>query len=582
MPRPRRSTLRAKTRTSRPADTRKRRPAALIVCLILVAVTALLFGQVASCDLLDWDDHQHLDSNPHLNPLSWGGLAELWGGPYFGMYVPLTYTYYAGLAWLSAAPLGAWTTGSFEPAVFHLGSLALHIGCVLVVFALLYRLARDPLAAGFGAALFAIHPVQVESIAWVSEARGLLSALLGIAALGLLLRSLPTVNAEAREESSSSRPHWPLFVVATLLFAGALLSKPSAVALPAIAVVLVLGWYGTINRPLIITLGVWFVMALGLTWVTQSQQPLSNIEYVPTLVERPIVVGHTLAFYTTKVVWPVDLTPIYGHTPQQVLSHPTAAGYYVVLLLVAGLLWATWRRPSLRPLVAAMAVSLLAVLPVSGLVPFNYQNISTVADRYLYVAMLGPAMALAWLLARRERWQLTTRMAVMCGGGALAVVLAILAYRQCGYWRTNVTLWTHALEIDNDNVIAHGHLATALSAQGDAGGALRHFQIVLKHRSTPEAVNNVAWTLATAADARYRNGPQAVVYAETVCAPPRENEPLWLDTLSAAYAEAGRYEDAVRTARRAIELAEAAGRPTLAAEIRKRLALYEEGKPYHE
>lgn len=579
---PRRSSRR-KDRVSSPEVSRTIRPTRLVVGLVLVVATVIVFAQVAGHGLLDWDDHQHLDANPHLDPLSWGGLAELWGGPYFGMYVPLTYSYYAGLAWVSAVPLGTWTESSFSPAVFHVGSLALHVGCVLAVFALLYQLVRDPLTAGCGAALFAIHPVQVESIAWVSEARGLLSALLGVSALILLIRSLQDASEGTQQAESPPRPRrWLLLCAATTLFAGALLAKPSAVALPPIAVVLLWGWYGTITRPLLVTLGVWFVMAVGLTLITQSQQPTDNIRYVPTLVQRPIVVGHTLAFYTATVLWPDDLTPIYGQTPERVLGEAGAAGFYVVPLLAAGVLWFAWRRPGWRPLAVALGIALLAVLPVSGVLPFNYQNISTVADRYLYMAMLGPAILVAWLIARRETWQPATRVVVFSSWGVLILLLATLAYRQSEHWHSNVTLWTHALEIDDENLIARGHLATALAAQGDSGAALRHFQIVLKHRSTPEAVNNVAWTLATAGDARYRDGAQAVAYAETVCEPPRDKEPTWLDTLAAAYAEAGRYEDAVQTARRAIELAEAGGRPSLASDIRSRLELYEQGQPYHQ
>lgn len=555
---------------------------AAIVCLLLVAATAIVFGQVAGHEILDWDDHQHLTLNPHLDPISWHGIGELWSEPYFGMYVPLTYTYYAALAWTSGGPFSSWTSGTFDPTVFHVGSLALHIGCTLVAFALLNRLVRDPLAAGFGAALFALHPVQVEAVAWVSEARGLLSALLGLTAVWLLALTIPNKANDRSNTKDSTRSTWMLIGLGTLIFAGSLLAKPSAVTIPLIACVLLFGWFGHISRTMIATLALWLVMALGLTAVTLSQQPESALKYVPTLVERPIVVGYTLTFYAFKCVWPFELAPEYGYSAESVIKSSGAENFILVPFFVAGMLWFTWRNQRWRPVAVAICISLLAIAPVSGVIPFNYQNISTVADRYLYMAMFGPALIIAWLLAQRQTWKPTTQKIAIGGCVAGLLMLSVQSYRQCGHWRDDVSLWSHDLAVNETSIIAHGHLGTALAERGETGAALDHFNTVLKHKATPEAVNNVAWTLATASDPQFRNGTQAVEYAEKVCEPPRDNEPAWLDTLAAAYAETGRYQDAIRTAKKAIELANANGHPTLAEVIRSRLMLYEQGKPYHD
>ncbi len=562
--------------------TQQSRSTTIVVGLLLIVATVIVFGQVAGFGLLAWDDSQHLVDNPHFDPLSWSGIGKLWIEPYFGEYVPLTYTYYAALAWLSAAPLAAWTSGTFDPAIFHLGNLVLHIGCTLAVFGLLHQLIRDPLAAGCGAALFALHPMQVESVAWVSEARGLLCGLLGLTAVWILVTTVPAEEDNRRRKRQSPPVAWRRLAVATLVFAGALLAKPSAVAAPLIAAALLIGWHGRLNRPLAVTLGVWLAMAMGLIVITQAQQPLAALEFVPSPAERVIVAGHTLAFYAAKIVWPFGLAAIYDYTPQRVVMIPGAALFAIIPFAAVGLLWFAWRPTRWRPLAVAGGIWLAAIAPVLGLVSFNFQNISTVADRYLYLAMLGPALAVAWFIAQRDTWRAGVRSAVFCGCGLLLLALSILAHRQCTHWRDDVALWTHTLEVNQGSIIAHGHLGSALALRGDTEAALAHFEVFLRHKSTPRAINNVAWILATAAEPRFRNGARAIELAEVLCAPPRDHEPSFIDTLAAAYAEAGRYEDAVLAARRAVELAIAAGRPSLAAGLQSRLELYEQQQPYHE
>src|SRR3569833_3868247 len=147
-------------------------------CILLLATVALYVPTV-KFGFVDWDDDRHLVHNPSLNPVSWSGVAQVWRDPYDRLYIPVSYTVFAAEAWLSqrVAP------GELSPVVFHVGNVLLHTANVLLVFYLLRRLVESDITALLGALLFAVHPLQVESVAWVCETRGLLATLLSLAAL---------------------------------------------------------------------------------------------------------------------------------------------------------------------------------------------------------------------------------------------------------------------------------------------------------------------------------------------------------------------------------------------------------------
>jgi hypothetical protein len=205
----------------------------LLSVLLLVAAVLAVFGQVAGHEFLIYDDEPHLLENPRLNPVTWQNVGRFWIEPsYFGLYIPLSYTFFAAEAALAGKPL--------DPTVFHLGSLALHLACVLLVFTILRRLLHHDGAACAAALLFGLHPVQVESVAWISETRGLLCALFSLVAIWQLeIWEGRRQNAESRNPEipnpQSAALHYALATVAFIL---ALLSKPAAVAVPLVAAVL--------------------------------------------------------------------------------------------------------------------------------------------------------------------------------------------------------------------------------------------------------------------------------------------------------------------------------------------------------
>jgi len=421
----------------------------LLAAGLLVAAVLAVFGRVGGHEFLTWDDRQHIHGNPHLNPVSWRSLAGIWTGPYWGLYVPASYTFFAAEALIAQRPLPGGAGYSFDPMVFHLGNLALHIACVLLVFGVLRRLFRHDGAACAGALLFALHPAQVESVAWISETRGVLCAMFCLLAVWFCVR--PVAAADSRTSAAIC------YTAATAAFLLALLSKPAAAVLPLMIGVIEIVLLHRPAQRVLLRMGPWLVVSAGWIVLTKSQQPDTLLWFVPPFWARGLLAGDALAFYAYKLLAPLQFGPDYGRTPAWVMEQ---WWFYVAWLLPAVLLGALAVARGRRLWLTAAALFVIWLLPVLGLVPFDFQRISSVADRYLYLAMLGPAVALGGFLA--ARWN-------RCSVGATAAVLCLLgvfSFVQVSHWHDDDALFAHAVRINPDSVMANHNLGFALARQG--------------------------------------------------------------------------------------------------------------------
>jgi protein O-mannosyl-transferase len=431
----------------------------LLIALLLVLVTGWVFAEVPQMEFLHWDDGINVTENPLLHPPSLPNVARFWTEPYEQLYVPLVYTVWAVLA--RFAPPGfdpATGEPALDPRYFHLLNLVLHLLAVLVVFRILRRLVPNAWAAGLGALLFGIHPVQVEPVCWVTGLKDVLSGLLMLTAVWTFL-CFRDAQAEDRKRRAAL-----FYVLATGTYVLALLSKPAAVATPLIVAALD-QW--VLRRPLrstAVLLVTWVALTLPLVFITQDAQSVSARVVTPWWA-RPFIAGDALAFYLWKLAVPLDLGMDYGRSPRYVLAHGWG---YLTWIVPAALLVAAWLNREKRPLLlAAAAVFVGAVLPVSGLLPFDFQRFSTTADRYLYVALLGPALALAWLLDRLPSF----RVLAACGG--YLALLGALASLQTLHWKTDVSLYRHAAQVNPRSTVAHGNLGKVLLSQDRVEEALQ-------------------------------------------------------------------------------------------------------------
>lgn len=472
---------------------------------IIVLVVFLVFGQIVSHQFLNWDDNVNVWNNRKLNPVTVNGVAYFWGNSYARMYAPMAYTFYAVEGLISPraeAPPGK-PFGPFEPTVFHIGSLLLHAGCCVLVLLILRRLIHHEAAALAGALLFALHPLQVETVAWVTETRGLLAALFGLTALWQYLQF-------ADESIDDSRRRAVHYLVASLALLLALLSKPSAVAIPLMALVLDWGWYRRPLQQVVVAIAPWVLLAAVFALATALVQQGAPIETGP-LWARPLLALDALAHYIVKFLWPYPLGPDYGHTPSAAMQKNM---WYAMGVLPLGLAYLAWSMPDRRVWLTALGTFTVALLPLLGLVSFDFQQNSTVADRYVYLAMLGPAMALAWFLVRYGS---------VLRYGVVAVVLiglGTLSFFQAAHWENDIELAEQALLVNPDSYTFQLNAGNALYRAGVFDKAIERYKRARELRADSDLARYELIPLYYMARAEFQLGnmPGAIENAELVLA----------------------------------------------------------------
>ena len=470
------------------SDIRRR----ILPITVLVLATVAVFWPVVGHQFLAYDDPAVVYDNPYLQARSLKNLLHFWRYPYERLYTPLTYTLYALAAWapalLTKSPSAAVV---FDPRIFHGFNLLLHLLSALMVWRILNLLLRctsltgiRPAADGSllpvewaacgGALLFAVHPIQVEPVAWVSGFKDVLFGLLSLVAVWHYMRFVDAKMRHGTDRPLRAGLHYGL---ASGAFVMALLAKPTAVVLPVIVGLLAAWGWRRPWREQIAGLSAWVIIALAWGILTRWVQPALSLDFEPPLWARPLIAGDAVLFYLYKLILPLRFGPDYGRTPQAVLENGWLFLTGLVPFALAAWLWL--KRRQLSWLVAAAGVFGVGLLPVLGLVSFAFQRNSTVADRYVYLAMLGPALALAWGLTRPGK-----KIAAICGAVVLGLFLLRSAW-QVPYWRDTVSFYEHSLQVNPNSYLAHVNLGFTLTEQGQDAEGIRHLEEAL--RLVPES-----------------------------------------------------------------------------------------------
>jgi len=428
----------------------------LAIPLALVALVAAVYAQVRHHDFVNYDDRVYVVRNPMLQQrLGAASLARAFR-PYETNWIPLT--------WISLQLDHA--VHGLEPAGYLLTNAALHAASSVLLFLALRRLtgARGPSA--FVAAVFAAHPLHVESVAWASERKDALSGLFFAASLLAFARY-------------AERPGALRYGALLLAAALGLAAKPMLVTLPCVLLLLDHWPLGRLARqPLravvekLPLLALSAAAALVTWWVQRSTGAMSGDEFV-ALGWRVANALDAAGVYVLQTVWPANLAAFYPH-PRDGLSAGRVAAAAALVLGASGLaLWNAQRRPYLA---VGWFWYLGMLVPVSGLVQVGLQ---ARADRYTYLPSIGLSIAVAWLaadLARTAR----ARRALGLAAGAAVLALAGVAWRQVGTWKDTGALFDRALAVTRDNYLAHQAVATLALEDGRAEEAAHHFAEALR------------------------------------------------------------------------------------------------------
>ncbi len=436
--------------------------------LLLVCYWPVLWGE------LIWNDHDYI-TKPVLRSL--GGLARIWTEPgATEQYYPLLHTAF----WLQGRLWGDDVLG------YHLLTLALHAGASILFGLILRRLAVP--GAGLAALIFALHPVHVESVAWITEQKNTLSLVFYLAAALVYLGFDETRSRKA-------------YGYACGLFVLSLLCKTVTASLPA-ALLVVLWWKrGRVDlrrdvAPLVPWLAIGLAAGLFASWVEQRYVGAHGEDFSLSLAGRILVAGRALWFYLGNLIWPINLNFVYPRWPVDV----TVAWQWLFLLgavaLAAGL-WALRRRT--RAPLAAFLFFALSLFPVLGFVNLFGSLYSWVWDHWQYLADLGPIALVAAALTRG--WELAAPRGRVLGpvlAGVLVTMLAVLTWRHAPYFHDSETLFRMTLARNPDCWMAHNNLANLLvkSPEHQAEAVMHYEQALRGNPDDGMLHNNLAMLLA--------------------------------------------------------------------------------------
>jgi Flp pilus assembly protein TadD len=613
----------------------------LAICVGLLGLTWLVFAQTLRHGFINFDDNQYIYENAKvISGLSWDNVAWTFTHSHAKLWHPLT----------TISHMADCQFYGLRPGGHHFTNVLLHSLGVLLLFLVLRRMTGNVWRAAVVAAFFAIHPLKVESVAWIAERKDVLSGVF------LPLSLAAYVNYV-------QRPGIWRYLLLCLVFACGLMSKATLVTLPCVFLLLD---YWPLQRSggaeisgqhsaLVVeekqkrTWSKLILEKIPLLALSAGSSLATLVSQTPTVgsLQRFHLLGRvnnalvTYVIYLWQLFWPARLAVFYPHPEDRLAQWQVLAAFGLLCALSLGAFMVRRRYPYV---IVGWLWYLGMLVPVIGLVQVGLQGR---ADRFTYLPHIGLCIVVVWGIADLSaRWPY--RRPLLVAGAAIAIIASTsAAFRQTMYWKDSITLWTRTLAVTRDNDVAHLCLAAALMSRGDIEQAVYHSreaariridnagtfghvpavygkeesERAIAHweerlRENPEDVparnnlgvllfqngrvieamahwqqslemypddgnaqNNLAWVLATYPDPAMRDAAKAMALAEKAVAHPGGDNPTVLRTLAAAYAENGRYEEAVATARRAVQSATNRQDPALSRTIEADILFYQKETP---
>ena len=601
------------------------------ICIFLAMLTWIVFDQTLRHDFVNYDDPRYVYQNTRITSgLNIGSITWAFTHIHAENWHPLTTITHMLDCQLYGLKAG-W---------HHFSNVLLHAIASILLFFALQRMTGAFWRSAFVAAVFAIHPLHVESVAWVAERKDVLS---GVFFMLTLLAYMHYARA----------PSTRRYLMAAFVFALGLLSKPMLVTLPFVLLLLdywpldrIRGKTSNIGRQ-VFRLFLEKIPLIALSAVSGTVTFLAQRGAVGWIEQLPMLSRFNNAIvayivYMRQMFWPAGLAVFYPHPENRLPPWQISLALTVLAAITTA---AVILRRKVPYFIIGWFWYLGMLVPVIGLVQVGWQGH---ADRYTYLPQIGLYIAGTWAVADlTDSWR---RQGILLTAAALLVIAALSwsARIQTSYWRDSETLFTHALAVTKNNDVAennlgiiflekgkldeaifrlqaaidlrpengpaHNNLAKALLQKGELAQAMVHYRKFLEIEpqnvearnilgtaliqqghvreaveqwedalaSQPEngnAANNLAWVFATCPDDTVRDGPRAVELAERALRLSGGKIPIIFRVLAAAYAENGQFAQAIETAQRGAELANSQGNPALASELQSNIALYQAGRP---
>lgn len=428
-----------------------------IIYVVLIASILAVYWQVNQFDFINMDDNIYVTDNAEIKSgFTFDELRRVLTSKYFNLWIPLV-----RLSFKFDYQLYGFKAGGY-----HLSNLILHILSTLLLFWLFCRMTGAVWKSAFVAAFFALHPLHVESVAWISERKDVLSVFFWI--LSLCFYIFYT------EKKSTKR-----YLLVLFSFIMALMSKPMVVTLPLIMILLD---YWPLKR---------FTMEKGnlLLWQLKEKLPFFILSAVLVIISlyNPDATGNqtfslsdrmanmpiSFITYLGKAFWPHDMTIYYLFSNFPSWKNLLAACLLIIIVTTFVILMAN-RLPYLF---VGWLWFTITISPVIGIIQIGTHAI---ADRYSYVPLIGIGLMLAWGVPALIKKNIYRKNILFFSALIFIVIMSILAWRQCGYWKNSVLLFSHALDVKKNNYIAHNHLASALLKQGQLNKAIYHYNEAIR------------------------------------------------------------------------------------------------------
>jgi tetratricopeptide (TPR) repeat protein len=462
----------------------------LLICVVLVGATLIPYAQTLRFDFVSLDDPEYVTNNARVRQgLTQEGVVWAFSTGEFANWHPL----------VTLSHMLDCELYGLNPAGHHATNVVLHLANTLILFGLLESTTSAVWPSAWVAALFALHPLQVEPVAWVSARKDVLSTLFGFL-------SLWAYSAYARRRGAAR------YLLTALLLALGLMCKPTLVTFPIVFLLMDFWPLGAgavsgtgagrqppLGRLVVEKLPLLALSAMSgmMTLAVQARAGLEpSVELIPLGLRAANAVLSYLR-YIGKLLWPADLAVLYPH-PNLPGGTPwtswQVAGAAMVLIVVSALVLCSGRRYA----IVGWLWYLVTLVPVSGLVAGGFE---AMADRWTYVPLIGLLIVIAWGTADLVTWwhrrQVgARRLAGITAAGTVLVAIACSS-AQVRYWRDSITLYTHSLAAAPDPPLLHYNLALLLSARGETAEAIRHNREAVRIDPTyAEAFNNLGANLA--------------------------------------------------------------------------------------